>query len=85
VLNVEALCLCVRRSRWYSLTRPLADFDTPTSFRRETVHALAFARSIQSMLASCKKKERPQGNDRYVKNAPISPKMTLWDYHDDEV
>ena len=41
--------------------------------------------SIQSMLASCKKKERPPGNDRYVKNAPISPKDTTGMYEDDNV
>jgi hypothetical protein len=28
------------------------------------------------MLASCKKKERPVDNDRYVRNAPISPKVS---------
>ncbi|GAA6003884.1 hypothetical protein JCM10207_006451 [Rhodosporidiobolus poonsookiae] len=41
--------------------------------------------SIQSMLASCKKKEKPVDNDRYVKNAPKSPKDTRWAYHDDSV
>ncbi|KAK9893884.1 UBC-like protein [Cystobasidium minutum MCA 4210] len=41
--------------------------------------------SIQSMLASCKKKERPPGNDRYVRNAPKSPKDTQWMYEDDTV
>ena len=30
--------------------------------------------TIQSMLASCKKKERPTDNDRYVRNAPDNPK-----------
>ncbi|KZT08910.1 UBC-like protein [Laetiporus sulphureus 93-53] len=41
--------------------------------------------TLQSMLASCKKKERPPGNDRYVKHAPDNPKKTRWDYHDDTV
>lgn len=45
----------------------------------------ALCLSIQSMLASCKRKERPQGNDSYVKRAPISPKQTRWDFHDDTV
>jgi len=41
--------------------------------------------TLQSMLASCKKKERPEGNDRYVKNAPLSPKNTHFLYDDDSV
>lgn len=49
---------------------------------------------MQSMLASCKKKElcvgsstpltsRPKGNDSYVARAPVNPKQTRWVYHDD--
>ncbi|GAA5986084.1 hypothetical protein JCM10908_006400 [Rhodotorula pacifica] len=38
--------------------------------------------TMQSMLASCKKKELPPDNDRYVRNAPKSPKDTRWAYHD---
>lgn len=30
--------------------------------------------TLQSMLASCKKKERPVDNDRYVQSAPDNPK-----------
>jgi ubiquitin-conjugating enzyme E2 W len=30
--------------------------------------------TLQSMLASCKKKEPPQDNERYVRNAPDNPK-----------
>lgn len=30
---------------------------------------------MQSMLASCQKKERPLDNDRYVRHAPISPRV----------
>ncbi|KAF8320611.1 UBC-like protein [Cantharellus anzutake] len=41
--------------------------------------------TLQSMLASCKKKERPEGNDRYVKTAPLSPKNTHFLYEDDTV
>ncbi|BGP57203.1 hypothetical protein JCM8202v2_004843 [Rhodotorula sphaerocarpa] len=41
--------------------------------------------TMQSMLASCKKKELPPDNDRYVRNAPRSPKDTRWAYHDDSV
>ncbi|KAI0770978.1 UBC-like protein [Trametes elegans] len=41
--------------------------------------------TIQSMLASCKKKERPPDNDRYVSHAPENPKKTRWDFHDDNV
>ncbi|KAI0353156.1 UBC-like protein [Trametes cingulata] len=37
--------------------------------------------TIQSMLASCKKKERPPDNDRYVARAPDNPKKTRWDFH----
>ncbi|KAF8588530.1 UBC-like protein [Ramaria rubella] len=36
--------------------------------------------TLQSMLASCKKKERPLDNDRYVRNAPKSPKNTRFHY-----
>jgi len=43
----------------------------------------ALCLSIQSMLASCTKKSRPPGNDKYVRNAPISPKHTQWVYDDD--
>ncbi|GAA5955691.1 hypothetical protein JCM10213_003032 [Rhodosporidiobolus nylandii] len=41
--------------------------------------------TMQSMLASCKKKELPPDNDRCVRNAPKSPKDTRWAYHDDTV
>jgi len=41
--------------------------------------------TLQSMLASCKKKERPVDNDRYVRNAPENPKKTLFHYDDDTV
>ncbi|KZP15189.1 UBC-like protein [Athelia psychrophila] len=41
--------------------------------------------TLQSMLASCKKKERPQDNDRYVSNAPDNPKKTRFHYDDDTV
>ncbi|CAO1635713.1 unnamed protein product [Parajaminaea phylloscopi] len=41
--------------------------------------------SIQSMMASCKKKERPPDNDEYVKRAPLSPKDARFVYHDDNV
>ncbi|KAL7341767.1 ubiquitin-conjugating enzyme/RWD-like protein [Rhodotorula toruloides] len=41
--------------------------------------------TMQSMLASCKKKELPPDNDRYIRNAPKSPKDTRWAYHDDTV
>ncbi|GAA5912711.1 hypothetical protein JCM6882_005767 [Rhodosporidiobolus microsporus] len=49
------------------------------------LNAAAVLISIQSMLASCKKKELPPDNDRYVRNAPKSPKDTRWAYHDDSV
>jgi len=41
--------------------------------------------TMQSMLASCKKKERPVDNDRYVRTAPDNPKKTLFHYDDDTV
>jgi len=41
--------------------------------------------TLQSMLASCKKKERPIDNDRYVKHAPDNPKKTRFHYDDDTV
>jgi len=41
--------------------------------------------TLQSMLASCKKKERPIDNDRYVKHAPDNPKKTRFQYDDDTV
>lgn len=41
--------------------------------------------TLQSMLASCKKKERPKDNDQYVRTAPLSPKQTRFVYHDDAV
>ncbi|KAF4623215.1 hypothetical protein D9613_002011 [Agrocybe pediades] len=41
--------------------------------------------TIQSMLASCKKKERPRDNDSYVRNAPENPKKTQFHYDDDTV
>ncbi|KAF9818502.1 hypothetical protein IEO21_02740 [Rhodonia placenta] len=37
--------------------------------------------TLQSMLASCKFRNRPPGNDRYVKNAPENPKKTRFEYH----
>ncbi|KAJ3576277.1 hypothetical protein NP233_g533 [Leucocoprinus birnbaumii] len=41
--------------------------------------------TLQSMLASCKKKERPIDNDRYIRNAPDNPKKTQFHYDDDTV
>ncbi|OCH85351.1 UBC-like protein [Obba rivulosa] len=46
---------------------------------------IAVCVTIQSMLASCKKKERPPDNERYVKHAPENPKKTQFVYHDDTV
>ncbi|KAG2132362.1 ubiquitin-conjugating enzyme/RWD-like protein [Suillus clintonianus] len=36
--------------------------------------------TLQSMLASCKSKERPVDNDRYVRYAPDNPKKTRFHY-----
>ncbi|PWA83502.1 putative ubiquitin-conjugating enzyme E2 18 [Artemisia annua] len=41
--------------------------------------------SIVSMLSSATVKERPEDNDRYVKNCKKSPKETRWWFHDDKV
>jgi len=41
--------------------------------------------TLQSMLASCKTKERPPDNDRYIRTAPASPKKSRFHYHDDTV
>jgi len=41
--------------------------------------------TLQSMLASCTKLERPQGNDAYVRHAPKSPKNAHFVYDDDTV
>ncbi|ORY35434.1 ubiquitin-conjugating enzyme/RWD-like protein [Naematelia encephala] len=49
------------------------------------LNCVAICITMQSMLASNKKKERPQGNDRYVRNAPSNPKLTRWHYDDDTV
>jgi len=46
---------------------------------------IAVCVTLQSMLASCKKKERPADNDRYVRNAPENPKKTVFHYDDDTV
>ncbi|WVQ81925.1 hypothetical protein IAT38_004052 [Cryptococcus sp. DSM 104549] len=49
------------------------------------LNAVAICITMQSMLASNKKKQRPEGNDRYVRNAPLNPKLTRWHYDDDTV
>lgn len=46
---------------------------------------IAVCVTLQSMLASCKKKERPADNDRYVRTAPDNPKKTRFHYDDDDV
>ncbi|BGP26434.1 ubiquitin-conjugating enzyme E2 W [Rhodotorula toruloides] len=73
VLNVQSLLLCIVISlfllRWLTSSFPLE----------------CSISTIQSMLASCKKKELPPDNDRYIRNAPKSPKDTRWAYHDDTV
>jgi len=46
---------------------------------------IAVCVTLQSMLASCKKKERPPDNDRYVAHAPENPKKTQFHYDDDTV
>jgi len=46
---------------------------------------IAVCITIQSMLASCKKKERPPDNERYIRHAPDNPKMTRFHYDDDNV
>ncbi|TIB01942.1 hypothetical protein E3P96_02282 [Wallemia ichthyophaga] len=38
-----------------------------------------------SMLTSCKSKQLPPNNDRYVARAPENPKKTRWEFHDDTV
>ncbi|KAH7373768.1 hypothetical protein KP509_17G074100 [Ceratopteris richardii] len=41
--------------------------------------------SILSMLSSATKKERPVDDDRYVKaSRGKSPKLTVWEFHDDK-
>ncbi|KAH9043809.1 UBC-like protein [Lactarius pseudohatsudake] len=50
-----------------------------------TLSVMAICITIQSMLASCKKKELPEGNDDYVRTAPDNPKKTRFVYHDDTV
>ncbi|WWC93615.1 hypothetical protein V866_000450 [Kwoniella sp. B9012] len=47
------------------------------------LNAVAICITMQSMLASNKKKARPEGNDRYVRSAPSNPKLTRWHYDDD--
>ncbi|WWD18984.1 hypothetical protein CI109_103441 [Kwoniella shandongensis] len=47
------------------------------------LNAVAICITMQSMLASNTKKERPEGNDRYVRTAPSNPKLTRWHYDDD--
>ncbi|OCF57423.1 ubiquitin-conjugating enzyme E2 W [Kwoniella mangroviensis CBS 10435] len=47
------------------------------------LNAVAICITMQSMLASNNKKERPEGNDRYVRSAPSNPKLTRWHYDDD--
>ncbi|WOO77211.1 putative ubiquitin-conjugating enzyme E2 W [Vanrija pseudolonga] len=49
------------------------------------LNAVSVCITMQSMLASCKKKELPKGNDSYVARAPVNPKQTRWVYHDDTV
>ncbi|OCF37819.1 ubiquitin-conjugating enzyme E2 W [Kwoniella heveanensis BCC8398] len=49
------------------------------------LNAVAICITMQSMLASNKKKVRPEGNDRYVRTAPTNPKLTRWHYDDDTV
>nr|XP_019011388.1 ubiquitin-conjugating enzyme E2 W [Kwoniella pini CBS 10737]OCF50169.1 ubiquitin-conjugating enzyme E2 W [Kwoniella pini CBS 10737] len=49
------------------------------------LNAVAICITMQSMLASNKKKSRPEGNDRYVRSAPSNPKLTRWHYDDDTV
>ncbi|KAI0035250.1 UBC-like protein [Vararia minispora EC-137] len=39
--------------------------------------------TLQSMLASCKEKKLPPGNDTYVRTAPDNPKKTRFVYEDD--
>ncbi|EOQ98957.1 Ubiquitin-conjugating enzyme E2 W [Wallemia ichthyophaga EXF-994] len=41
--------------------------------------------SSHSVLTSCKSKQLPPDNDRYVARAPENPKKTRWEFHDDTV
>ncbi|KAG8976826.1 hypothetical protein FRC05_003176 [Tulasnella sp. 425] len=41
--------------------------------------------TLQSMLASCKEKKLPDGNDSFVKTAPLDPKKVRFVYDDDTV
>ncbi|KAG8919936.1 hypothetical protein FRC00_010723 [Tulasnella sp. 408] len=41
--------------------------------------------TLQSMLASCKEKKLPDGNDAFVKTAPTDPKKVRFVYDDDTV
>ncbi|EIM19082.1 UBC-like protein [Wallemia mellicola CBS 633.66] len=49
------------------------------------LNVAAVCLTIQSMLTSCKSKERPPDNDGYVARAPENPKKTRWEFHDDSV
>ncbi|KZV74753.1 UBC-like protein [Peniophora sp. CONT] len=50
-----------------------------------SLSVVAVCITLQSMLASCRSKERPQGNDMYVRSAPDNPKKTKFMYEDDTV
>ncbi|OWZ31115.1 ubiquitin-conjugating enzyme E2 W [Cryptococcus neoformans C23] len=47
------------------------------------LNAVSICITMQSMLASNKSKVRPEGDQRYVRNAPANPKLTSWRYDDD--
>ncbi|KIR58856.1 ubiquitin-conjugating enzyme E2 W [Cryptococcus bacillisporus CA1873] len=47
------------------------------------LNAVSICITMQSMLASNKSKVRPEGDQRYVRNAPANPKLTSWKYDDD--
>ncbi|KAL0249797.1 hypothetical protein I308_103099 [Cryptococcus tetragattii IND107] len=49
------------------------------------LNAVSICITMQSMLASNKSKVRPEGDQRYVRNAPANPKLTSWKYDDDTV
>ncbi|TKA53655.1 hypothetical protein B0A53_03697 [Rhodotorula sp. CCFEE 5036] len=69
----------------YPIDSPEVTFLNTDDFSPPTHPHVYTNGTMQSMLASCKKKELPPDNDRYVRNAPKSPKDTRWAYHDDTV
>ncbi|KAK3026543.1 hypothetical protein RJ639_041840 [Escallonia herrerae] len=85
-LKIDLTC-AAKASQKHSLSDSLCCVDILYDSWSPAMTVSSICISILSMLSSSTAKQRPEDNDRYVKNCRNgrSPKETRWWFHDDKV